>query len=77
MLERDVSDTDHYDRLLRYVWLRDGDGWVFVNLELVRRGFAQVVTYPPDVHWTDTFLDAQREARDAGVGLWGAVTPAP
>lgn len=77
VLERDVSDVDRYDRLLRYIWLRDGDGWVFVNLELVRRGFAQVATYPPDVRWTETFLAAQREARDAGAGLWGPVTPAP
>lgn len=77
VLERDVSDTDHYDRLLRYIWLREGDGWVFVNLELVRRGFAQVVTYPPDVRWTGTLLAAQREARDAGMGLWRQVTPAP
>jgi micrococcal nuclease len=77
VLERDVSDTDQYDRLLRYVWLREGDGWVFVNLELVRRGFAQVATYPPDVRWTDTFRAAQREAREAGVGLWGPATPAP
>ena len=77
VLERDVSDTDQYDRLLRYAWLREGDGWVFVNLELVRRGYAQVATYPPDVRWTDTFLAAQREARDAGLGLWGPVTPAP
>lgn len=77
VLERDVSETDHFDRLLRYVWLREGDSWVFVNLELVRRGFAQVATYPPDVRWTDTFLATQREARDAGIGLWGPVTPAP
>ena len=77
VLERDVSDTDQYDRLLRYAWLREGDGWVFVNLELLRRGYAQVATYPPDVRWTDTFLAAQREARDAGLGLWGPVTPAP
>ena len=77
VLERDVSETDQYDRLLRYAWLRDGDAWTFVNLELVRQGFAQVATYPPDVRWTDTFLDAQREARDAGRGLWGPVTPAP
>ena len=77
VLERDVSDTDQFDRLLRYVWLREGDGWVFVNLELVRRGYAQVATYPPDVRWTDTFLAAQREARKAGIGLWGPVTPAP
>jgi len=77
VLERDVSDTDQHDRLLRYVWLREGDGWVFVNLELVRRGYAQVATYPPDVRWTETFLVAQREAREAGLGLWGPVTSAP
>jgi len=77
VLERDVSETDRYDRLLRYVWLRDGDAWRFVNLELVRQGFAQVATYPPDVRWTNTFLAAQREARDAGRGLWGPATPGP
>ena len=77
VLERDVSDRDRYDRLLRYVWLRDGDAWRFVNLELVRQGFAQVATYPPDVRWTDAFLAAQREARDASRGLWGPATPAP
>ena len=48
-----------------------------MNLELVRQGYAQVATYPPDVRWTDTFLAAQREARDAGTGLWGPATPAP
>jgi micrococcal nuclease len=77
VLETDVSDTDQYDRLLRYVWLRDGDGWVLANLELVRRGFAQVATFPPDVRWTEAFLAAQRVAHDAGLGLWGSATAAP
>ncbi len=77
VLERDVSNTDRYDRLLRYIWLREGDGWVLVNLELVRRGFAHVATYPPDVRWTDRFLVGQQEAREAGRGLWGPGTPAP
>ena len=38
ILERDVSETDQYDRLLRYAWLRDGDAWLMVNLELVAPG---------------------------------------
>lgn len=74
VLEKDVSETDRYGRLLRYVWLREGDGWLLVNLELVRRGFAQVSTYPPDVKYTDLFLDAQRAARDQELGLWGQPT---
>ena len=74
VLERDISEVDRYGRLLRYVWLADGSSWSFVNLELVKRGYAQVVTYPPDVKYVDQFLAAQREARAAGRGLWG-VTP--
>ncbi|HET7026976.1 MAG TPA: thermonuclease family protein [Candidatus Limnocylindrales bacterium] len=76
-LEKDVSEVDRYDRLLRDVWLRDESrpgGWLFVNLELVRTGFAQVSTFPPDVRYVDILLAAEREARAAGIGLWG---PAP
>jgi micrococcal nuclease len=72
VLERDVSETDRFGRLLRYVWLLDGSAWTFVNLELVRDGFAHATTYPPDVRWTDTFRAAERSARDAGRGLWAA-----
>jgi len=71
VLESDITDRDQYDRLLRYVWLRDGDAWSLVNLELVRLGFAQVVTYPPDVRYVDLYLVAQAEAREAERGLWG------
>lgn len=66
LLIKDVSETDKYQRLLRYV-IADG---VFVNYELVRRGYAQAFTYPPDVACSDFFLAAQREARADMVGLW-------
>lgn len=77
VLERDVSETDQYDRLLRYAWLREGDAWLMVNLELVGRGYAHVVTYPPDVRWVEELRSAERAARDAGAGLWGPATPPP
>ncbi len=80
LLETDVSDTDRFGRLLRYAWVEDQDrpGSIrMVNLELVARGVAQVVTYPPDVRYTDALLEAQRAARDQGLGLWGPATPAP
>jgi micrococcal nuclease len=76
-LETDVSDRDRFGRLLRYAWLRDGDAWTLVNRELVRQGFAQAVSFPPDVRWQDELRAAEREARDAGRGLWGPPTPAP
>lgn len=79
ILEKDVSETDQYGRLLRYVWVAGEGGLLLVNLELVRQGFAQVTTYPPDVKYADAlYLPAERAAREAGVGLWGvAPTPVP
>lgn len=71
LLERDVSEADPFGRLLRYVWLEQESGWLMVNLELVARGYAAAITYPPDVRWTDELRAAQAVARDAGVGLWG------
>jgi endonuclease YncB( thermonuclease family) len=67
MLVKDVSDTDPFDRLLRYVYLQDG---TFVNAELVRQGFALVATYPPDVAHSRTFASLESEAQAAGRGLW-------
>ncbi len=66
-MEKDVSDRDRYDRLLRYVYLEDG---TFVNLHLIEEGYARVVTYPPDTRHTEGFLEAERKARDQDKGLW-------
>lgn len=76
LLEKDVSETDRFGRLLRDVWIKDGDEWLLVNLLLVRQGYAAVSTFPPDVKYVDELFVAEREARDAGRGLWGA-EPAP
>lgn len=65
-LVRDVSDRDKYDRLLRYVYVGD----IFVNLELVRLGYAAAATYPPDIAHVNEFRAAERAAREAGRGLW-------
>jgi micrococcal nuclease len=79
LLETDVSETDQYGRLLRHVWVEDGSGWLLVNLELVRLGFAQVTTYPPDVKYIDElYVPAQASAQAAVLGLWApAPTPVP
>jgi micrococcal nuclease len=81
MLEKDVTNTDRYDRLLRYIWA-DVDptrpGLELVNEEIVRAGYAYASTYPPDVKYEDRFLAAQEEARIQGAGLWGVCeSPAP
>ena len=70
-LERDVSDTDQFDRLLRHVWFVGPDGdWMLANLELVQRGFAQAKTYPPDDKYASLLMQAQESAKTAAIGLW-------
>lgn len=65
-LETDVQARDRYGRLRAYVWVGD----VMINAELVRRGYAQVMTIPPNVRHQALFLRLQREARARGDGLW-------
>jgi micrococcal nuclease len=69
-LRTDAESRDRYGRLLAYVYRRP-DG-LFVNAELVRRGFATILTIPPNVAHADEFLRLQRAARQAGRGLWAA-----
>lgn len=66
-MERDVSSTDKYQRLLRYIWVDD----IFLNDYLVRNGFAMVATFPPDVKYQKQFQQAQQEAMEKKMGFWG------
>jgi len=72
-LERDVSDRDRYDRLLRYVWLPDAR---MLNEVLVSEGYAQLATFPPDVRYVERIRVAEQQARASGRGLWQACTAA-
>ena len=71
-LELDVRTRDRYGRLLAYVWIQEK----MVNAELVRLGYAQVMTVPPNVRYQRLFLELQREARAANRGLWNGTSPA-
>ncbi len=71
ILEKDISETDKYGRLLRYIYLPLQDGrLLFVNDYLIRQGFAKTLTIPPDVKFAEQFLEAQRQARENKKGLW-------
>jgi len=66
-LEFDVERRDKYDRLLTYVYLKDG---TFLNAEIVKQGYASLMTIPPNVKYADLFLRLYREARLNKRGLW-------
>jgi len=65
-LERDVSETDKYGRLLRYVFVNE----VFVNAELVRQGLAEAKAYPPDTKYQTYLEELEAEAKQASRGIW-------
>jgi micrococcal nuclease len=69
-LVSDAEARDRYGRLLAYVY-REGDG-LFVNAELVRRGYAQTLTIPPNVRHAARLAALAQRARAAGAGLWSA-----
>lgn len=75
ILEKDITNVDKYNRLLRYVYLKQVDGTLlFVNDYLVREGFAKNYTYPPDIKFNVQFLEAEKEARENNRGLWNKCT---
>lgn len=70
-LEKDISDTDKYGRLLRFVYLEDG---TFVNEVLVREGYAYASAYAPDLTRKAFFAEAEKDARKNQRGLWSPDT---
>lgn len=66
-LVSDVDPLDRYGRTLSYVYLEDG---TFVNAELIKNGYAVLMTIPPNVAFADHFATLQAEARNNKKGLW-------
>jgi micrococcal nuclease len=66
-LEFDVEKRDKYNRLLAYAYLPDG---TFVNAEIVKQGYASLMTYPPNVKYADVLQILYQQAREQRLGLW-------
>ncbi|SFE84840.1 thermonuclease family protein [Peptostreptococcus sp. D1] len=78
-LQKDVSETDKYGRLLRYVWLErpssddpieDEVVTKMYNAILVKNGYAHAYTYQPDSKYSTIFARLQHTARENNIGLW-------
>ncbi len=66
-LVSDVSAVDRYGRALAYVYLEDG---TFVNADMIKKGYAVVMTIAPNVRFAEEFVKMQRTAREKKQGLW-------
>ncbi len=67
-LEKDISETDRYGRLLRYIY-KDG---IMINELLVSEGYALASSYPPDIKYQLKFKEAEKFARLNMKGLWNS-----
>lgn len=69
-LERDVEPRDVFDRLLAYIFRVDDE--LFVNLHLAETGYADQLNIEPNSAYASVIGRAVDDARDQGLGLWGA-----
>ena len=67
-LEFDTEKYDKYNRLLAYVFLKNNG--MFVNAEIVKQGYASLMTIPPNVKYAELFRQLYKEARENKRGLW-------
>lgn len=65
----DRERKDRYKRLLAYVFLENGD---FVNQKMNEAGLACCLPIPPNTRFAEKLLAAQRQAMNAGKGMWKA-----
>lgn len=66
-LEYDVNKYDQYNRILAYAYTVDN---TFINAELIKSGFARIMTIQPNSKHADLFYNLQIEARNNKKGLW-------
>ena len=65
-LEKDVSETDKYERLLRYVYVNGK----FINKIMVEEGWAKAYPYKADIKYKKEFSDLGSLAKSKGLGVW-------
>jgi micrococcal nuclease len=76
-LQREVSDTDEYGRILRHVWIKHPDNVhdesevraKMLDAVLVDQGYAQSKRYSPDTYYNDMFDEFMQDACNDGRGV--------
>ena len=69
-IERDIEARDRYGRMLLYLY-RESDN-LFINLDLVLRGYGTPMSIEPNTFHRNNFVRAAAQAEAANVGLWKA-----
>lgn len=81
-LEKDITDRDKYDRMLRYIWLekpvanptKEDIEEKTLNGILVKEGYAYSNYYKPDIKYQKHLDNIEKSAQDKGLGIWSDPT---
>lgn len=68
LVETDVERLDRYNRLLVYLFNKEG---IFINEKMLFNGYAVLLTIPPNVKYVERFVIAEKKARQQKKGIWG------
>ncbi|MBT3311683.1 MAG: hypothetical protein HN737_13010 [Desulfobacterales bacterium] len=66
-LEFDNEKLDQYGRYLAYVFMKNN---LFVNAEMIKKGYAFCLYRYPNIRYNKLFLKYQHEAMDIKKGIW-------
>jgi len=76
-LTKDISETDQYGRLLRYIWLerpnvgqRNAIESTMLNVRLIAEGYAKLMTVEPDNKYEEVFKEIENDAQSKRMGIW-------
>ncbi len=72
-LEKDISETDRYGRLLRYIYTKKDCTDLancFINLRIVLQGYGRAYPYSPDTSKCSIIEDAESIAKGKEIGIW-------
>jgi hypothetical protein len=61
----DIQEKGKYGRTLTYALLEEGP---FINSEIMKSGYAQVITVPPDVKYQESFVSLGKDAKEQEIG---------
>ena len=75
-ISKDKSETDKYDRLLRFVWLEKPNTFSkseiktkMLNAKILSDGYAQAKDYKPDTSLSVLFHQLEKEASENSLGV--------
>ncbi|MBW2364743.1 MAG: thermonuclease family protein [Deltaproteobacteria bacterium] len=66
-IEYDIQKKDHYGRILAYVYTADG---IFLNNEMIKKGYAWNLFKGPNTKYSKVFLTSQHYAMSNKLGIW-------